>query len=79
MFHANATLTPKTRLRLARLVVEQGWTCSSAAKMFMVFAYRGEVGRALSGRGTGRDGGTASGRCRSPDVWGLGLPPAGLR
>lgn len=36
MSHANATLTPKTRLRLARLVVEQGWTCSSAAKMFMV-------------------------------------------
>lgn len=36
MSHANATLTPKTRLRLARLVVEQGWTCSAAAKMFMV-------------------------------------------
>lgn len=36
MSHANATLTPKTRLRLARLVVEQGWTCSTAAKMFMV-------------------------------------------
>jgi len=34
--HANATLTPRTRLRLARLIVEQGWTCSSAAKMFMV-------------------------------------------
>ena len=36
MSHANATLTPRTRLRLARLIVEQGWTCSSAAKMFMV-------------------------------------------
>jgi transposase InsO family protein len=36
--HANATLTPRTRLRLARLIVEQGWTCSSAAKMFMVSA-----------------------------------------
>ncbi len=36
MSHANATLTPRTRLRLARLVVEQGWTCSAAAKMFMV-------------------------------------------
>lgn len=34
--HANALLTPKTRLRLARLIVESGWTCSSAAKMFMV-------------------------------------------
>lgn len=36
MSHANATLTPRTRLRLARLVVEDGWTCSSAARMFMV-------------------------------------------
>ncbi|MFE9790105.1 IS481 family transposase, partial [Nocardia salmonicida] len=36
MVHANATLTPRTRLRLARLIVEQGWTCSTAAKMFMV-------------------------------------------
>jgi transposase InsO family protein len=29
-------LTPKTRLRLARLVVETGWTYTAAAKMFMV-------------------------------------------
>ena len=36
MSHANATLTPRTRLRLAQLVVEQGWTYSMAAKMFMV-------------------------------------------
>src|ERR1700761_4618995 len=36
MSHANALLTPRTRLRLARLVVESGWTCSAAAKMFMV-------------------------------------------
>lgn len=36
MSHANATLTPRTRLRLARVIVEQGWTCSAAAKMFMV-------------------------------------------
>jgi transposase InsO family protein len=34
--HANATLTPITRLRLARLVVDAGWTYSSAAAMFMV-------------------------------------------
>jgi transposase InsO family protein len=34
--HANAQLTPRARLRLARLVVEQGWTYSTAAKMFMV-------------------------------------------
>ena len=36
MSHANATLTPRTRLRLARLIVEQGWTCSTTAKLFMV-------------------------------------------
>jgi transposase InsO family protein len=34
--HANALLTPRTRLRLARLVVESGWTYAAAAKMFMV-------------------------------------------
>jgi len=34
--HANALLTPRTRLRLARLVVESGWTHTAAAKMFMV-------------------------------------------
>jgi transposase InsO family protein len=34
--HANAQLTPRARLRLAKLVVEQGWTYSAAAKMFMV-------------------------------------------
>ena len=36
MSHANAVLTPRTRLRLARLVVEDRWTYSAAAKMFMV-------------------------------------------
>uniref|UniRef100_A0A5Q5BG16 Integrase, catalytic region n=2 Tax=unclassified Mycobacterium TaxID=2642494 RepID=A0A5Q5BG16_MYCSS len=34
--HANAALTPRARLRLARLVVETGWTYAAAAKMFMV-------------------------------------------
>lgn len=34
--HANAVLTPITRLRLTRLVVEDGWTYAAAAKMFMV-------------------------------------------
>ncbi|VVJ16647.1 Mobile element protein [Amycolatopsis camponoti] len=38
MSHPNATLTPRTRLRLARLIVEHGWTCTAAAKMFMVAA-----------------------------------------
>lgn len=36
MSHANAALTPKYRLRLARLIVEDGWKPSEAAKMFMV-------------------------------------------
>lgn len=36
MSHAHALLTPRTRLRLARLVVESGWTCTAASKMFMV-------------------------------------------
>ena len=36
MSHANAVLTPRTRLRLARLVVESNWTYAAAAKMFMV-------------------------------------------
>lgn len=36
MSHANALLTPRARLRLARRVVEDGWTYSMAAKMFMV-------------------------------------------
>ncbi len=35
MSHANAALTPRARLRLAHLIVEDGWTCSSAARMFM--------------------------------------------
>jgi transposase InsO family protein len=34
--HANAALTPKARLRLARLIVDDGWKPSAAAKMFMV-------------------------------------------
>jgi transposase InsO family protein len=36
--HANAALTPRARLRLAQLVVNQGWTYAAAAKMFMVAA-----------------------------------------
>ena len=36
MSHANAALTPKARLRLAKLIVEDGWPPSVAAKMFMV-------------------------------------------
>jgi transposase InsO family protein len=36
--HANAALTPRARLRLAQLVVDEGWTYAAAAKMFMVAA-----------------------------------------
>ncbi len=38
MSHANAALTPRARLRLARLIVERDWTCTAAAKLFMVSA-----------------------------------------
>ena len=35
MSHANAALTPRARLRLARLIVEEHWPVAVAAKMFM--------------------------------------------
>lgn len=41
MVHANAALTPRARLRLARLIVEiveDDWKPSEAAKMFMISA-----------------------------------------
>lgn len=31
MSHANATLTPRTRLRLAELIVDDDWTCTGAS------------------------------------------------
>jgi transposase InsO family protein len=34
--HANAALTPRHRLRLARLIVEEGWATSRAAEFFNV-------------------------------------------
>lgn len=36
MSHANAALTPRARLRLARLIVEDGWSVASAARRFDV-------------------------------------------
>src|SRR5436305_9878574 len=36
MSHANAALTPRARLRLARLVVEQGWSPARAAERYDV-------------------------------------------
>ena len=38
MSHANATLTPRGRLLLARCVVDQGWTLRRAAERFQVSA-----------------------------------------
>ncbi|MCU1560420.1 IS481 family transposase [Mycetocola sp.] len=34
MSHANAALTPRQRLRVARLIVDDGWPVSQAAKVF---------------------------------------------
>ena len=36
MTHANATLTPAGRLRLAQLVVDHDWTYARAAERFSV-------------------------------------------
>ena len=36
MSHANAALTPRARLRLARLIVEQGWPIARAAERYDV-------------------------------------------
>ena len=36
MVHANAALTPRARLTMARLIVEDHWPTTVAAKMFMV-------------------------------------------
>jgi transposase InsO family protein len=50
--HANAALTPRARLRLARLIVDEGWSVSMAAKMFQVSwptAKRCSSGYAVSG------------------------------
>ena len=38
MSHANAALTPRARLRLAKLIVDDDWSPADAAKMFMVSA-----------------------------------------
>src|SRR5690606_9059497 len=34
--HANAVLTPRTRIRLARLIIDSGYSVAAAAKTFMV-------------------------------------------
>ena len=44
--HANAALTPRARLRLARLVVDQGWPIARAAeRLHVLLADRQTVGR----------------------------------
>lgn len=47
MTHPNALLTPRARLRLARLIVEDGYPATIAAKMFMVspITARGSVAK----------------------------------
>ena len=63
--HANAALTPKHRLRLARLVVEDGWTPARAAEFFHVTwrtadkwarRYRDEGVAGMSDRSSARHG-----------------------
>ena len=34
--HANAALTPRARLRIARLIVEEGWSNPRAAERYDV-------------------------------------------
>ena len=36
MFHANAALTPRRRLRIAQLIVDDGWAVAHAAAFFHV-------------------------------------------
>jgi transposase InsO family protein len=38
MVHANAALTPRARLRMAKLIVDDHWPATAAAKMFMCSA-----------------------------------------
>jgi len=42
--HANAALTPRHRLRLARLIVEDKWPISRAAAAFQVYRQSGPAG-----------------------------------
>ena len=37
MSHANAALIPRHSLRIARLIIDDGWAVSTAAKYFHVF------------------------------------------
>ena len=63
MAHVNAALTPKHRLRLARLVVEDGWPPARAAEFFnvswrkVVLEAEDEIGSRVAGRQVAVSGG----------------------
>lgn len=54
MSHANAALTPRARLRLAKLIVEEHWPVATAAKMFMVSPVSGHEKLPIGGQGMTR-------------------------
>ena len=57
MSHANAALTPRARLRLARLIVDDGWTLRRGGEdVHGLDRDRPQVGRPLPRRRAGRDG-----------------------
>ncbi|WP_271035829.1 leucine zipper domain-containing protein, partial [Mycolicibacterium hassiacum] len=55
MVHANASLTPRGRLRLAQAVVDQGWSLRRAAERFQC-----SVATAKKWADRYRDGGEAA-------------------
>ncbi len=72
MSHANAALTPRARLRLARLIVEDGWPVARAAERYRRVLADGEAvgaalpaGRCAAAWPTGPRGRTGS-RSRTP-------------
>jgi hypothetical protein len=71
--HANAAPTPRHRLRLARAVVEDGWTISYAAAVFNV-SWPTEPGRQLPVAGASSNHSAAS-RTRSRPARSLAVSP----
>lgn len=67
MSHTHTPLTPRRGLRLARLVIESGWTYTAAARMLMVSAgTASKWAKRYRYRGRGRDGRTQLAPARSP-------------